>query len=81
MRSVSSATSPALSKGVDPGLPRLTSLCREPAGAVGRAYVCADGPPSAQAPLPRAPPGSRQRSIFLFFGLTFFFAKVTLVRV
>jgi hypothetical protein len=59
--------SPALGKGIEQGLPRLTGLCREPAGAIGRAHVCADGPPSAHAPLPRAPPGSRQRIIF--FGM------------
>jgi hypothetical protein len=46
---------PALGKGVDQGLRRLTGLCLEPAGAVGRASACADGPPSAQSPLPRAP--------------------------
>jgi hypothetical protein len=65
MQSVPSAPSPALGKGVDQGLPRFASLCREPAGAIGRAHVCADGPLSAHAPLPRAPPGSRQRSNFL----------------
>jgi hypothetical protein len=70
----------ALGKGVDQGLPRLTVLCREPAGAVGRAHLCADGPPSAQAPLPRAPPGSRQRSNFFIFGVCFFLAKGTLVK-
>jgi hypothetical protein len=32
MLPVSSAPSPALGKGVDPGLPRLTGLCQEPAG-------------------------------------------------
>jgi hypothetical protein len=64
MLPVPSAPSLALSKGVDPGLPRLTRLCREPAGAFGRAHVCADGPLSAHAPLPRAPLGSRQRSNF-----------------
>jgi hypothetical protein len=72
MRPVPSAPSPALGKGVDPGLPRLTGLCREPAAAVGRAHVCADGPPSAQAPSPRAPPGSRQRSIFFSFWVEVF---------
>jgi hypothetical protein len=72
MRPVPSTPSPTLGKGVDQGLPRLTGLCREPAGAVGRAHVCADGPPSAQEPLPRAPPGSRQRSNFFIFGLSFF---------
>jgi hypothetical protein len=61
MRPVSRAPSPALGKGVDRSLPRLTGLCREPAGAIGRAHVCADGPPSAQASLPRAPPGCRQK--------------------
>jgi hypothetical protein len=64
MLPVQSASSPTLGKGVDPGLTRLTSLCREPAGAIARVHVCADDPPSAQAPLPRAPPGSRQRSNF-----------------
>jgi hypothetical protein len=73
MLPVPRAPSPALGKGVDPGLTRLTGLCREPAGAVGRAHVCADGPRSAHAPLPRAPQGSRQRSIFfLVFGLNLF---------
>jgi hypothetical protein len=72
MRHVPSTPSPALGKGVDQGLPWLTGLCREPAGAVGRAHVCADSPPSAQAPLPRAPPSSRPRSIFFIFGLSFF---------
>jgi hypothetical protein len=64
MLPVQSASSPALGKGVDPGLTRLTGLCRDPAGAIGRVHVCADSPPSTQAPLPRAPPGSRQRSNF-----------------
>jgi hypothetical protein len=64
MLPVPSAPSPALGKGVDPGLPRFTALCREPVWAVGRAHVCADGPLLAQAPLPRAPPGSRQRCNF-----------------
>jgi hypothetical protein len=64
MLSVPSAPSPALGKGVDQGLTRLTGLCRKPAGAVDRAHVCADGPRSAHAPLPRAPPSSRQRSNF-----------------
>jgi hypothetical protein len=73
---------PALGKGVDPGSPRLTGLCREPAGAVGSAHVCADGPPLAHAPLPRAPQRARQRSnFFQFLGWAFFFAKGTLVRV
>jgi hypothetical protein len=49
MLPVLSAPSPAMGKGVDPGLPRLTGLCRDPAGAVGRAHVCADGPLSAHA--------------------------------
>jgi hypothetical protein len=49
MLPVLSAPSPAMGKGVDPGLPRLTGLCREPAGAIGRAHVCADGPLSAHA--------------------------------
>jgi hypothetical protein len=31
-----SAPALALGKGIDPGLPRLTGLCREPAGAAGR---------------------------------------------
>jgi hypothetical protein len=48
MPPVPSAPSPALGKGVDPGLPRLTDLCREQAGAVGREDVCADGRRSAQ---------------------------------
>jgi hypothetical protein len=66
------APSSALGKGVHPGLPWLTVLCRELAGAVGRAHVSADGPPSAQAPLPRAPPGSRQRSNFFSFWVHLF---------
>jgi hypothetical protein len=64
MLSVPSAPSPALGKDVDQGLTWLTRLCRKPAGAVARAHVCVDGPRSAHAPLPRAPPGSRQRSNF-----------------
>jgi hypothetical protein len=64
MLPMSSAPSPALSKGVEPGLSRLTGLCQKPAGAVGRAHVCADGPLSTHALLPRAPPGSWQRSNF-----------------
>jgi hypothetical protein len=67
MQPMPSAPSKALGKGIDKGLPRLTGHCREPAWAIGRAHVCADGPPSAQAPLPRAPPGSRQRSNFFWF--------------
>jgi hypothetical protein len=35
---------PPLGKGVDPGLPRLTVLCREPPVAVGSVHICADGP-------------------------------------
>jgi hypothetical protein len=61
---------PALGKGVDPGLPRLTVLCREPPVAVESAHLCADGPRSAQD----------QRRSFFIFGLSFFFAKGTLVR-
>jgi hypothetical protein len=49
MPPVPSAPSSALGKGIDPDLPRLTDLCRESAGAVGREDVCADGPLSAQA--------------------------------
>jgi hypothetical protein len=72
MQPVPSAPSKALGKGIDQGLPQLTGLCLEPAGAVGRAHVCADGPPSTQAPLPRAPPGSRQRSNFFGFWVEIF---------
>jgi hypothetical protein len=48
MPPVPRAPSSALGKGVDSGLTRLTGLCREPAGAVSREDVCADGPRSAQ---------------------------------
>jgi hypothetical protein len=72
---------PALGKAVDHGLPRLTGLGRELGGAVGRVHLFADGPPSAHVPMPRAPLGSRQRSnSFFIFGLSFFFAKGTLIK-
>jgi hypothetical protein len=48
MPPVPTTSSSALGKGVDPGLPRLTDLYREPAGAVGREDVRADGPRPAQ---------------------------------
>jgi hypothetical protein len=51
---------------VDPGLTRLTGLCREPAGAVGREHVCADGPRSAQA-LCRGPHQNLGKEVILFF--------------
>jgi hypothetical protein len=72
MQPMPSAPSPALGKGIVPGLPRLTGLCREPAGAIRRAHICANGPLSAHAPLPRAPPGSRQRSNFFSFWVELF---------
>jgi hypothetical protein len=59
---------PTLDKGVDQGLPRLTVLCRQLPVAFGRAHLCADGPPSAQAPLPRAHQALGKEVIFLFLG-------------
>jgi hypothetical protein len=67
----------------------LTNICRELGGAVGKVHLFADGPPSAQVPMPKAPLSSWQRSnSFFIFGLSFIkkfkktgaFAEVTIQK-
>jgi hypothetical protein len=77
MPPVPRAPSPALGKGVDPGLTRLTGLCREPAGAVGREHVCADGPRSAQA-LCRGPHHALGKEVIFF---SFWVGLISLLKV
>jgi hypothetical protein len=71
------ASSSALGKGVDPGLPRLTDLCREPARAVGREDVCADGPLSAQG-LCRGPHQALGKEVIFF---SFWVELISLLKV
>jgi hypothetical protein len=71
------APSPSLGKGVDPGLTRLTGLCREPAGAVGREHVCADGPRSAHA-LCRGPHQALSKEVIFF---SFWVVLISLLKV
>jgi hypothetical protein len=71
------ASSSALGKGVDPGLPPLTDLCREQVGAVGREDVCADGPLSAQG-LCRGPHQALGKEVIFF---SFWVELISLLKV
>jgi hypothetical protein len=77
MQPMPSAPSKALGEGVDPRLTRLTGLCREPAGAVGREHVCADGPHLAHA-LCRGPHQALSKEVIFF---SFWVGLISLLKV